>query len=219
MRALRRVALAFVVPALAACAIFFWTARTRGVRTGEPGPIPATPDTRGLDASGRTPAENRAVAAALDALSREKTAPALRVASDGDAAPSDARGDLAAVYEEYHPYFVRGDLDGDGRLDFAQAFVETGRSGAWFHVAVFFGRAEGGFDPPVWVERAVSLSNGDLSVERSLVIVIPDLGLDEARRWRFDRSTRTFVDADEAASPVPESGDEVTPDEAPRVRI
>jgi hypothetical protein len=219
VRTIRRVALAFLLPALAACAVFLLSARSRGVRTREHGPSPSAPDPRELDASGRTPAESRAVAAALEALSRDKKAPALRVASDGDAAPSDARGDLAAVYDEYHPYFVRGDLDGDGRLDFAQAFVDTGRSGAWFHVGVFFGRADGGFEPPVWVERAVSLSNGDLSVERSLVIVIPDLGLDEARRWRFDRATRTFVDAEEAAAPVPESGDEVTPDEAPRVRI
>ena len=86
-------------------------------------------------------------------------------------------------------------------------------------MAVFFGRDGGGFDPPVWVERAVSLANGDLSIERTLLVVTPDLAVDEARRWRFDRASRTFIDADKPAPLNSGSDDGVDPDEAPRVRI
>ncbi len=60
----------------------------------------------------------------------------LRAALDGDATDTDERRDLDAVYGTYHPFFARGDLDGDARLDFVQAFLEKGRSGPWFHVAV-----------------------------------------------------------------------------------
>ena len=74
------------------------------------------------------PAENRAIASAL-ATASEAGGPALRVAEDDDATPSDDRSDLVDLYGTYHPFFVRGDLDGDGRLDFAQAFVETGSRG------------------------------------------------------------------------------------------
>ncbi len=219
MRTARRIGLAFLLPLAVACAVFLWLGpgprRPAATRAAAPG----APDARGLDAAGRTPAEERALALALEAIAREKAAPSLRVAEDADAAATDARADLADLYVEYHPYFLRGDLDGDGHLDFAQAFVEKGRGSAWFHVAVFFGRADGGFDPPVWVERAVSLASGDLSIERTLLIVTPDLAADEARRWRFDRTARTFVDADEAAPLKPGSDDGIDPDEAPRVRI
>jgi hypothetical protein len=219
LRAAARVGLAFLAPLAAASAVFFWFGhglrKTAGARTS----ALAAPETRRIDASGRTEAESHAIALELEAWSKQKGAAALRVAEDADAVTSEARGDLADLYDEYHPFFLRGDLDGDGRLDFAQAFVETGRGGAWFHVAAFFGRADGGFEPPVWVEHAVSLASGDLSIERTLLIVTPDLGVDEARRWRFDRVTRKFVDADEAVLFRPEIGDEAAPDQAPRVRI
>jgi hypothetical protein len=217
VRTVRRIVAAFVLPLGVACAVFLWLGRAP--RRPAAAHVVATPDARNLDAAGRTPAEGGAIALALESLAKQKEAPALRVAEDADAAATDARADLQDLYVEYHPYFIRGDLDGDGRLDFAQAFVETGRGGAWFHVAVFFGRDGGGFDPPVWVERAVSLANGDLSMERTLLVVTPDLAVEETRRWRFDRKTRTFVDADEPAPLNSGSDDGVDPDEAPRVRI
>lgn len=161
---------------------------------------------RGIDAGGRTPAEDRAIADALAAL--PKDAKRLRVAEDADATSSDLHRDLENLYGEYHAFFSRGDLDGDGRLDFAQAFVEQGTSGAWFHVAVFFGRPDGTFEP-VWVEKSISLAAGDVSIERSLLIVTPDLALDEARRWRFDLEERRFLDADE------DSGSDTTDEDAP----
>jgi hypothetical protein len=219
VRTVRRIGLAFVLPFAVACAAFLWLGHGPRRPAAAHATAHGAPDVRGLDAAGRTPSEEHALALAIEALASEKGARALRVAEDADAAATDTRADLADLYAEYHPYFLRGDLDGDGRLDFAQAFVEKGRGSAWFHVAVFFGREGGGFDPPVWVERAVSLASGDLSIERTLLVVTPDLAADEARRWRFDRATRTFVDADVAAPLKPGSDDGVDPDEAPRVRI
>jgi hypothetical protein len=217
VRTARRIVAAFVLPVAVACAVFLWLGHDP--RRPAAAHAAGAPDTRGLDAAGRTPAEEHAIALALESLAKQKEAPALRVAEDADAAATDARADLEDLYVEYHPYFLRGDLDGDGRLDFAQAFVEKGRGSAWFHVAVFFGRDGGGYGAPVWVERAVSLANGDLSMERTLLVVTPDLGVEETRRWRFDRTTRTFVDADKAAPLNSGSDDGVDPDEAPRVRI
>ena len=213
MKNLGRLLLAFLVPLAVAGVVFLGPAVRRAPDRTPSAGSPVRPLS---DASGRTAAERAAVAAALDAWARGNEGPALRPAEDGDAAPSPERGDLADLYASYHPYFVRGDLNGDGRIDFAQAFVERG-AGGWFHVAVFFGTANGGFEPPVWVERAVSLAAGDLSVERTLLIVVPDLGLDESRRWRWDDVEGRFVDAD--ADEIPRyDAEDATPDEKPRVR-
>jgi len=190
----------------------------RETRRQPPARPAGAPDERGLDAGDGPRREGRHRLGSR-ASRRRRRPQALRAAEDADAAANDARADLQDLYVEYHPYFLRGDLDGDGCLDFAQAFVEKGRGSAWFHVAVFFGRDGGGFGAPVWVERAVSLANGDLSMERTLLVVTPDLGVEETRRWRFDRTTRTFVDADKAAPLNSGSDDGVDPDEAPRVRI
>lgn len=200
--------------AIAAAAVVLTRRVPRPARAASP-----VPDTRGLDASGRTKAERLAVEEALVAF--RKTGLLLRAAEDGDAAESDEHRDLEDVYGTYHPFFVRGDLDGDGRLDFAQAFVEKGASGVWFHVAVFFGAADGTFQKPLWVERAISLAAGDLSMERSLLIVTPDLALDPTRRWRWDAGEKRFVDADEISRPDPIEQDapDETPDQKPRTRV
>ncbi len=212
MKNLGRLLPAFLVPLVVAALVFLPPAmRRKGerVRAAEASP------TREQDRSGRMPAENRAIASAL-ATASEAGGPALRVAEDDDATPSDDRSDLVDLYGTYHPFFVRGDLDGDGRLDFAQAFVEIGSRG-WFHVAVFFGKAEGGFGPPVWVERSVSLAAGDLSLERTILTIVPDLSLDEARRYRWDGAESRFVDAD--AEPPRTDAEDAGPGDAPRLRI
>ncbi|MCM3875089.1 MAG: hypothetical protein NEA02_01575 [Thermoanaerobaculia bacterium] len=200
--------------AIAAAALFLTKHAARPVRAAPP-----VPDTRGLDASGRTKAELLAVEEALSAFRKEGLL--LRAAEDGDAAESDEHQDLEEVYGSYHPFFVRGDLDGDGKLDFAQAFVEKGSSGVWFHVAVFFGAEGGAFQKPLWVERAISLAAGDLSIERSLLIVTPDLALDPTRRWRWESGEKRFVDADEVSrrAPADEDAPEQTPDQKPRARV
>lgn len=169
-----------------------------------------------------TPAEKRAIDAAASAAAAGTPRFVLRPAGDEDAAVTDEHRDLEAVYGDYHPFLARGDLDGDGRLDFVQAFVETGKSAAWFHVAAFFARADGSFDGPVWIERSISLAEGDVTVERSLVIVTPDLAAEPARRWRWEPGEHAFVDPD--AEPRPAAGadedaPEETPDQKPRARI
>ena len=137
--------------------------------------------------SGRTPDEQ----AAVDVVAAQ----GLRPATDEDAEESEGRDDLRSLYGDYRPYFVRGDLDGDGRIDFAQAFVRREAPEPLFDVAVFFGSASG-FAPPVWVERGVDLSTGDLSLDRSVLVVTDDVDQDASRRFRWDPSTRRFIDLD-----------------------
>jgi hypothetical protein len=200
--------------AIAGTALVLTKSTPRPVRAAPP-----APDGSGRDTSSRTKAERLAVEEALVAFRKEGLL--LRAAEDGDAAESDEHRDLEEVYRTYHPFFVRGDLDGDGRLDFAQAFVEKGASGVWFHVAVFFGTGDGAFQKPLWVERAISLAAGDLSIERSLLIVTPDLALDPTRRWRWESGEKRFVDADDVSrrTPVDEDAPDDTPDQKPRTRV
>jgi hypothetical protein len=169
-----------------------------------------------------TAAEKRAIDEAVAAAASGTPRFALRPAVDADATDTDEHRDLDAVYGGYHPYFTRGDLNGDGRLDFVQAFLEKGKSGAWFHIAVFFGRPDGSFEKPVWVERSISLADGDVTVERSLVVVTPDLSADVARRWRWETRERVFVDPDAEPRPTASSDEdapEETPEQKPRARI
>ena len=89
-------------------------------------------------------------------------------------------------------------------------------------MAVFFGAGDGSFQKPIWVERAISLGAGDLTIERSLLIITPDLGLDPTRRWRWESGERRFVDADEVSQrgdPVDPDAPEETPDQKPRARV
>lgn len=193
----------------------------------KPAPKPAkapakapTVEARGLDASGRTKAERLALDQALETFKKDGLI--VKAAEDGDAAESDEHRDLEEVYGSYYPFFVRGDLDGDGRLDFAQAFVEKGSGGPWFHVAVFFGAGDGTFQRPIWVERAISLGAGDLTIERSLLIITPDLGLDPTRRWRWELAEKRFVDADDVSrrnDPAEDDTPDETPDQRPRARV
>ncbi len=167
------------------------------------------------------PAEKRAIDEAVAASAAAESKMVLRPAVDADAADTDERRDLEAVYGVYHPYVTRGDLDGDGRLDFVQAFVEKGRSGPWFHVAVFFGKADGTFEKPIWIEKAISLADGDVTVERSLVVITPDLAADPSRRWRWEPSEHVFVDPDAEPRPAGTADDdapEETPEQKPRAR-
>ena len=150
----------------------------------------------------RTPAEEAAIAGAA--------ADGLRPASGDDAADSDVRDELRTLYGDYRPYFVRGDLNGDGRLDFAQAFVRRDGPEPLFDVAAFFG-TPGGFTDAVWVERGLALSAGDLSVDRSVLVVSEDVEQDVSRRFRWEPAAGRFVDVD--AESGDEGGDWPEPDE------
>jgi hypothetical protein len=160
----------------------------------------------GVSESGWSAVEEEAVSAALDS--------GIRPATDDDADESDAREELRALYGMYHPYFVRGDFDGDGRLDFAQAFVRRDGPEPLFDVAVFFGSDGGGFAPPVWVHRGLLLSGGDLSVDRTVLVVTEDVAGEISSRWRWDPAEGRFTDVDpgsgeDEAEPWVESDDRV----------
>lgn len=172
-------------PALVAAFAAFGIALVATSRAGEPGPRAVPTGT--WPRTGRIPAEDEAVDAA--------SGPTLRPATDADATESDGRDELRTLYGDYRPFFARGDLNGDGRIDFAQAFVRREGPEPLFDVAVFFGTGAG-YAAPVWVERGVPLAAGDLSVDRSVLVVTDDVDQDSSRRWRWNPASGRFVDVD-----------------------
>lgn len=171
---------------------------------------PAPPSARAVMATepfGLRPAEHRAVE---DFLRRHRelrlpTQEDRRVSPSGD-------GDMRHLYGVYHPYFVRGDLNDDGVLDFVIAFVrrDSPASTPWFTVVVFPGKDGGAGSAPsfgaeVFLERDITLAAGDISIDRDAVVITPDLDDDATRRYRWDPSRRSYVfvrdDAPEADPP------------------
>jgi len=145
------------------------------------------------------PAEARAVRTFLAAH------PAWRIATDSDARPSDDGDDVSRLYGVYHPFFVRGDIDDDGALDFVVAFVDRERKSppAGFTVAAFCGDGRGGFRPPQVIESEIALESGDISIDRDSILITPDLSDDDtSRRYRWNPHRRRFdFVADEDSSP------------------
>jgi len=165
---------------------------------------PAAPAKSSSTGYAPTPAESAAVD---DFLRRHTT---LRPAADGDRRPgSDGDSDLKSIYGIYHTYFVRGDVNDDGVLDFVMAFVrrDADRSPRWFSVVVFSGtQAPGGrsFSEGTFLERDVSLARGDLSIDRDSIIITPDMDEDAVRRYRWDAARRMFMfvrDSDDESDP------------------
>jgi len=145
------------------------------------------------------PAEARAVRAFLSAH------PAWRMAADSDARASDDGDEVSRLYGVYHPFFVRGDIDDDGALDFVLAFVDREKKsppGA-FTVAAFCGDGRGGFRPPQVIESEIALASGDISIDRDSILITPDLSDDDAsRRYRWNPRRRRFeFVADDDSSP------------------
>ncbi len=104
------------------------------------------------------------------------------------------------LYGIYHPFFVRGDLNDDGILDFVMGFVRRDSSAPtpWFTVVVFPGRDGGAgagpsFGPETFLERDITLSAGDISIDRDSVVITPDLEDETTRRYRWDPSRRSYV--------------------------
>lgn len=154
-----------------------------------------------------TPAEK----AAVDDFLRGN--PHLRAATDADRVPSSEQdSDFKSLYGVYHPYFVRGDLNDDGILDFVLGFVRRDSSAGppWFSVVVFTGRERlaGGpaFGPGAFLERDISLARGDLSIDRDAILLTPDLEDETVRRYRWDPVRRSYIFVRE------DSGDVETPE-------
>ena len=134
----------------------------------------------------------------------------MRMATDDDAREPES-DDVKKLYGVYHPYFLRGDVNDDGVLDFVLAFVrrDSDRDSPWFSVVVFSGREPSGFASGTLLERDVSLADGDLSVDRDSIVITPDLDdEDTVRRYRWDpiRRAHVFVredtDEDDARAPA-----------------
>jgi hypothetical protein len=162
-------------------------------------PAPARAGDAGYDLR---PAEQ----AAVDAFLREH--PDLRVARDADHRVSEDEG-VSGLYGVYHPYFVRGDDNDDGILDFVLVFVrrDSDRDTPWFSVVVFAGRPDGTFGPGAFLEGEISLADGDIAVDRDAIVVTPDVAEDAARRYRWDAGKQRHVyvrdeDEDSASSPA-----------------
>lgn len=135
------------------------------------------------------PAEKRALEAFLEAH------PDLRAATDDDRRELDGE-EVRDLYGVYHPYFLRGDVNDDAVLDFVLAFVrrDSDRESPWFSVVVFPGAERGGFGTGTFIERDVSLADGDLSVDRDAIVITPDLEEEEStRRYRWDPVRRSYV--------------------------
>lgn len=119
----------------------------------------------------------------------------LRLAADDDRRPAEEGDDMPSLYGVYHPYFLRGDTNDDGLLDFVLAFVrrDSGRDSPWFSVVVFPGRADGTFAAGAFLERDISLADGDLSLDRDAIVVTPDTRDEATRRYRWDASRQRHV--------------------------
>jgi len=145
------------------------------------------------------PAEARAVRAFLAAHA------AWRIATDADARASGDGDEVSRLYGVYHPFFVRGDIDDDGALDFVVAFVDRDRKSppAGFTVAAFCGDGRGGFRPPQLIESEIALEAGDISIDRDSILITTDLSDDDSsRRYRWNPHRRRFeFVADEDSSP------------------
>jgi hypothetical protein len=134
------------------------------------------------------PAEARAVSGFLRAHA------ALRLALDDDRREQEE--EFRRLYGVYHPYFVRGDTNDDGVLDFVLAFVHRGEGSEEdprFSVVVFTGRGDGTFGAEQFLEQEVELADGDLAIDRDAILVTPDLSDEEQRRYRWDPARRSFV--------------------------
>jgi hypothetical protein len=199
----------------AVMAVIAATACRKETTTSSAVPAVARPGTAATPGAPQAPAHADGAGyefrpAERDAVERYLAAnPDLRVAKDGDQRPSGEDGDVSNLYGVYHPYFVRGDANDDGVLDFVLAFVrrDSDRDSPWFSVVVFEGRADGGFAPGAVLERDISLADGDLSLDRDSIVVTPDTSEDESRRYRWDpaRQRHVFVRDDEEAPEVPPS--------------
>ena len=185
-----------VVPllALAAAGLLAAGCRRRAPSPAPPAasaPAPPQPEPASATAAGYDfrPAEKAAVEAFL------RLHPDLRVAADDDRRFGDEGDDMASLYGVYHPYFLRGDTNDDGVLDFVLAFVrrDSDRDSPWFSVVVFSGRNDGSFNAGAFLERDISLADGDLSLDRDSIVVTPDTRDEATRRYRWDPSRQRHV--------------------------
>ena len=136
--------------------------------------------------------------------------PDLRLAADGDHRAGEDGTGVDDLYGIYHPYLVRGDGNDDGLLDFVLGFVrrDSDKDAPWFSIVIFAGKPDGAFAPGTFLERDISLADGDISLDRDTIVVTPDVADDVSRRYRWDPAKQRHVfvrddDSKEPASPPP----------------
>ena len=136
-----------------------------------------------------------------------RTHPELRLAADGDHRPGDDGTGVGDLYGIYHPYLVRGDGNDDGLLDFVVGCVrrDSDKDAPWFSVVIFAGKADGSFSPGSFLERDISLADGDISLDRDTIVVTPDVADDVSRRYRWDPAKQRHVFVRDDASEEPAS--------------
>jgi hypothetical protein len=136
--------------------------------------------------------------------------PDLRLATDADHRAGDEGAGVEDLYGIYHPYLVRGDGNDDGLLDFVVGFVrrDSDKDTPWFSIVLFAGKPDGAFAPGTFLERDISLADGDISLDRDTIVVTPDVADDVSRRYRWDPAKQRHVfvrddESEEPASPPP----------------
>ena len=137
-------------------------------RPGDAAPAPARASRRGLrPAPGREGRGRRVPARASRTCASRPTA---------TTAPATRATASTGLYGVYHPYFVRGDGNDDGLLDFVRR-VRAARLGPGH--ALVLGRRllrqspTARFRPGAFLERDISLADGDLSLDRDAIVVTP----------------------------------------------
>ncbi len=170
-------------------------------RTPSPAATPAAPAHAADAGYELRPSEK----AAVDEFLRAH--PDLRLAADGDHRAGDEGTGVSDLYGIYHPYLVRGDGNDDGLLDFVVGFVrrDSDKDSPWFSVVIFAGKPDGSFSPGTFLERDISLADGDLSLERDTIVVTPDVSDDVSRRYRWDPAKQRHVFVRDDASEEPAS--------------
>jgi hypothetical protein len=131
----------------------------------------------------------------------------LRLAADGDHRPGEDGTGVGDLYGIYHPYLVRGDGNDDGLLDFVVGLVrrDSDKDAPWFSVVIFAGKSDGAFAAGSFVERDISLADGDISLDRDTIVVTPDVADDVSRRYRWDPAKQRHVFVRDDASEEPAS--------------
>ena len=193
-----------------ACALALLLGVAAGCRR-DPAPAPPPAPTSAV-----TPAPPpHAADAGYELRAPEKTAveeflranPELRLAADGDHRPGEDGTGVGDLYGIYHPYLVRGDGNDDGLLDFVVGLVrrDSDKDAPWFSVVIFAGKSDGAFSAGSFVERDISLADGDISLDRDTIVVTPDVADDVSRRYRWDPAKQRHVFVRDDASEEPAS--------------
>ena len=77
---------------------------------------------------------------------------------------------------------------------------DSDRDAPWFSIVVFNGSERSGFAAGTFLERDVSLADGDLSVDRDSIVITPNLDdEDSTRRYRWDPLRHSYVFVRDAA--------------------